>query len=45
MKELPDQLKVVGASITEEDQVATLLCSLPDSYDSLITALESRAAW
>ena len=43
MKELAGQLEAVGASITEEDQVATLLCSLPDSYDSLITALESRA--
>ncbi|CAB3993668.1 gag-pol poly [Paramuricea clavata] len=43
MKELAGQLEAVGALITEEDQVATLLCSLPDSYDSLITALESRA--
>ena len=42
MKELAGQLEAVGASITEEDQVAKLLCSLPDSYDSLITALESR---
>jgi hypothetical protein len=43
MKELAGQLEAVGASITEEDQVAMLLCSLPVSYDSLITALESRA--
>ena len=43
MKELASQLDAVCASITEEDQVATLLCSLPDSYGSLITALESRA--
>ncbi len=33
----------MGASITEDDQVATLLCSLPESYNGLITALESRA--
>ena len=43
MKELAGQLEAVGASITEDDQVATLLCSLPESYNSLITALESRA--
>ena len=43
MKELASQLEAVGASITEDDQVATLLCSLPESYNSLITALESRA--
>ena len=43
MKELVSQLEAVGASITEDDQVATLLCSLPESYTSLITALESRA--
>ena len=43
MKELASQLEAVGASITEDDQVATLLYSLPESYNSLITALESRA--
>jgi hypothetical protein len=43
MKELASQLEAVGASITEDDQVATLLCSLPESYSGLITALESRA--
>ena len=43
MKELASQLEAVGASITEDDQVATLLCSLPESYNALITALESRA--
>ena len=43
MKELASQLEAVGASITEDDQVATLLCSLPESYNGLMTALESRA--
>ena len=43
MKELASQLEAVGVSITEDDQVATLLCSLPESYNGLITALESRA--
>ena len=43
MKALASQLEALGASITEDDQVATLLCSLPESYSNLITALESRA--
>ena len=43
MKNLAGRLEAVGASITEDDQVATLLCSLPESYNGLITALESRA--
>ena len=41
MKELASQLEAVGASITEDDQVATLLCGLRESYNGLITALES----
>ena len=43
MKSLAGQLESVGAAVTEDDQVATLLCSLPDSYCNLIIALESRA--
>ena len=43
MKELARQVEAVDASITEGDQVATLLCSLPESYNSLIIALESFA--
>ena len=43
MKDIASQLEALGASVSEEDQVATLLCSLPDSYSGLITALESRA--
>ena len=30
MKSLAGQLESVGAAVTEDDQVATLLCSLPD---------------
>ena len=40
MKELADKLAAVGAPITEEDQVVTLLGSLPKKYS---TALEARA--
>ena len=42
MKSLAGQLEAVGAAVTEDDQAATLLCSLPDSYSNLIIALESR---
>ena len=43
MKELADKLAAVGAPITEEDQVVTLLGSLPKKYSTLVTALEARA--
>lgn len=43
MRSLAEQLAAVGAPVTEDDQVATLLCSLPESFNNLITALESRA--
>ena len=42
MKELTDRLAAIGAPIDEEDQVVTLLGSLPKSYSTLVTALESR---
>ena len=42
MKELTDKLAAIGAPITEEDQVVTLLGSLPQSYSTLVTALEAR---
>ena len=32
MKELTDRLAVIGAPISEDDQVVTLLGSLPSSY-------------
>ena len=42
MKELSDQLAAIGAPVTEEDQVVTLLGSLPPSFSTLVTALEAR---
>ncbi|KAF0726843.1 hypothetical protein Ae201684P_010686 [Aphanomyces euteiches] len=36
-------VEAVGAPVSEEDLVITLLCRLPGSYDVLITALESRS--
>ena len=42
MKELTDKLAAIAAPVAEEDQVVTLLGSLPQSYSSLVTALESR---
>ena len=43
MKELTDKLASIGAAISEEDQVVTLLGSLPPSYSTIVTALEARA--
>ena len=42
MKTLTDKLAAIDAVVTEEDQIVTLLGSLPDSYTNLVTALESR---
>ncbi len=42
MKEITDRLAAIGAPIVEEDQVVTLLGSLPRSYSTLVTALEAR---
>ena len=42
MKEITDRLAAIGAPISEEDQVVTLLGSLPESYSTLVTALEAR---
>ena len=42
MKELTDKLSSIGAPISEEDQVVTLLGRLPPSYSSLVTALEAH---
>lgn len=42
MKELTDRLAAIGAPSSEEDQVVTLLGSLPKSYSTPVTALEAR---
>ena len=41
MKELTEKLAATSA-ISEEDQVVTLLGSPPQSYSTLLTALEAR---
>ena len=43
MKEITDKLSSIGAPISEEDQVVTLLGSLPQSYSTFVTTLEARA--
>jgi cell division cycle protein 20 (cofactor of APC complex)/ATP-binding cassette subfamily B (MDR/TAP) protein 1 len=42
IRDLADQLEAISAGVSDEDMAMTLLCSLPDSYDYLIVALESR---
>ncbi|CEG43591.1 gag-pol polyprotein [Plasmopara halstedii] len=43
LKTLAEQLDAVGAPVSEDDLVITFLRSISDSYQFLITALESRA--
>ena len=38
-----EELEAIGSPMEEEDLIATLLNSLPSSYDNLIVSLESRA--
>ena len=42
MEELTDKLAAINAPISEEDQVVTLLGSLPRKYSTLVTTLEAR---
>ena len=42
MTEIFNELAVIGAPLDEEDQVVHLLASLPESYDTLVTALEAN---
>ena len=44
MKELTDRLAAINAPIAKEDQVVTLLGSLPPSYSTLVAALKARDA-
>jgi len=41
MKELTDKRVAIDAPISGEDQVVTLLGSLPPSFSTLVTALEA----
>lgn len=41
--ELFNELSVIGAPMEEEDKVLTLLASRPDSFNTLVTALEVNA--
>ena len=43
MTEIFSELAVIGAPVEDEDKVVTLLASLPDSYNVLVTALEANA--
>lgn len=40
MTELFSELAIVGDAIEEDDQVVYLLATLPDSFNTLVTALE-----
>jgi len=42
LKELTDKLSSIGAPILEENQVTSLLGSLPSSFSAMVTALEAR---
>ena len=44
MLETFNELSIVGDAITDEDRVVYLLASLPESFDTLVTALESNPA-
>ena len=43
MTEIFNELAVIGAPIEEEDKVVTLLASLPDKFNMLVTALEANS--
>ena len=43
MKMLADKLATIDAAVSEEDQVVTLLGSLPASFATVVTALEARS--
>lgn len=42
MTTLAYKLVSIGTAVTEEDQVVTLLGSLPPSYSNIVTTLEAR---
>lgn len=42
MMTLVDQLRGIGEELSDSHKAALLLCSLPESYSSLVTAIEAR---
>ena len=42
MKEVADQIAAIDSPISMEDQVVSLLSSLPHSYSTIVTALEAQ---
>jgi len=42
MKEISDKLAALGSPVAEEEQVVALLISLPASYSTLVTAMETK---
>ena len=43
MTEMFDELSVIAEPMVEEDKVVYLLAGLPESYNMLVTALESAS--
>lgn len=43
IKEIADELESIKSTVTEEDMVLIILGSLPETFSTLITSLESRA--
>ena len=43
MLETFNELSIVGDAITDEDRIVCLLASLPESFDMLVTVLESKS--
>ena len=44
IKEMAEQLAAIGAPVSEEDTVMTILSALPETFNTVVTALESRNA-
>ena len=42
MKVITDKLAAINEAISEEDQVVTLLGSVPETYNAVVTALETK---